>query len=68
MLLEVVLDDSEIVPTTNDAGWTVTLTTARVAAASLQFTILGEMHAATAWLPRVDRRAGVGPPGPLRWR
>jgi len=49
--LEVVLDGTEITESTNDAGWTVTLTTARIAASSLQFTIQGEMHAATAWLP-----------------
>ncbi|HEY0136005.1 MAG TPA: hypothetical protein VGB85_18090 [Nannocystis sp.] len=48
--LGVVLDGSGITETTNDAGWTVTLTTARVAASNLQFSIQGEMHAATASL------------------
>ena len=48
--VEVVLDGSEIGETTSDAGWTVTLTTARMAASDLQFSILGEMHGATAWL------------------
>ncbi len=51
MALEVVLDSSGITQTSNDAGWTITLTTARIAASGLQFTIQGEMHAATAWLP-----------------
>lgn len=48
--LDVQLDASGISPTTNDAGWAVELTTARIAASDLQFTILGEMHGATASL------------------
>jgi len=48
--LEVALDASGITATTSDTGWTIELTTARVAASSLQFTIQGEMHGATASL------------------
>lgn len=49
--LDVMLDASGIAPTTNDLGWEVELTTARVAASDLQFSILGEMHGASAWVP-----------------
>lgn len=48
--LDVALDASGITPSTNDAGWTVELTTARIAVTDLQFTILGEMHGASASL------------------
>lgn len=48
--LDVELDASGITPSTNDSGWTVELTTARIAVTDLQFTILGEMHAASASL------------------
>lgn len=48
--LEVALDASGITATTSDTGWTIALTTARVAASDLQFTIQGEMHGATAAL------------------
>jgi hypothetical protein len=44
------LDGSTVGDSTNDLGWTVTLTAARVAVSDLQFTIQGEMHGATAWL------------------
>ena len=50
--LAVVLDASGIEPSTTDLGWEVELTTARIAASDLQFSILGEMHSdATAWVP-----------------
>ncbi len=48
--LDVELDATGLSATTNDAGWTVELTTARIAAKDLQFTILGEMHGASASL------------------
>jgi hypothetical protein len=48
--LDVLLDGSAIAASTNDLGWTVELSGARIAAADLRFTIQGEMHAATASL------------------
>jgi len=48
--LEVQLDASGITASTNDAGWTVELTTVRLAVSDIQFTILGEMHGASASL------------------
>lgn len=48
---EVQLDGSKIADTTNDLGWTVTLSAARLAVTDVQFSILGEMHQTTAWLP-----------------
>lgn len=49
---EVQLDGSKIADTTNDLGWTVTLSAVRLAVTDLQFTVLGEMHqSTTAWLP-----------------
>lgn len=49
VMLPVTIDGSTVAESTNDLGWTVTLTGARVAASDLQFTIQGEMHGATAW-------------------
>ena len=49
--LEVEVDDAALVVGDNDLGWRVELSAARVAVADLQFSILGEMHAASAWLP-----------------
>jgi hypothetical protein len=48
--LAVDLDASTVDASTNDLGWTVTLSDARIAAADVQFTIQGEMHTSTAWL------------------
>jgi len=48
--LGVVIDGSAVVDSTNDLGWTVTLTGARIAVQDLEFTVQGEMHEATAWL------------------
>jgi hypothetical protein len=60
--MEVELDASTVTDTTNDLGWTVTLTGARVAVTDLQFTIQGEMHEATAWLEGwLVRRAWAHP-------
>lgn len=50
VLLDVQLDASGIMPTTNDGDWVVELTTVRIAVTDLQFTILGEMHGASASL------------------
>lgn len=51
--LPVELDASKLDASTSDLGWTIELTTARIAATDIQFTIQGEMHdsSATAWLP-----------------
>jgi hypothetical protein len=50
--LDVALDDAAVEASTNDLGWTVELTEARIAASDVQFTILGEMHGAIAsWVP-----------------
>lgn len=49
--LEVEVDDAALVVGDNDLGWRVELSAARVAVADLQFSILGEMHEASAWLP-----------------
>lgn len=49
--LDVALDDAKLAASTNDQGWIVELTGARIAVSDVQFTILGEMHGATAWLP-----------------
>lgn len=49
--LEVAVSGAALAASTNDLGWTVELTGARVAVADLQFSILGEMHGASAWLP-----------------
>lgn len=62
--LEVALDGSTVTASTNDLGWTVTLTDARIAVQDLQFTVLGEMHegGATAWLEGwLVRRAWAHP-------
>ncbi len=62
--IEVALDASTVTASTNDLGWTVTLTDARIAVKDLQFTILGEMHedGATAWLEGwLVRRAWAHP-------
>lgn len=60
--VEVELDGSTVMDTTNDLGWTVTLTGARIAVSDLQFTIQGEMHEATAWLEGwLVRRAWAHP-------
>lgn len=48
--LDVELDASGILPTRNDGDWVVELTTVRIAVTDLQFTILGEMHRASASL------------------
>lgn len=48
--LAVDLDASTVDESTNDSGWAVTLTGARIAASDVQFTIQGEMHQSTAWL------------------
>lgn len=61
--LEVALDASGITTTTSDTGWTIALTTARVAASNLQFTIQGEMHGATASLGGRPGRWPGGRPG-----
>lgn len=44
--LDVVLDGSTLVDAPTDLGYTIRLDTARIAAADLEFTIQGEMHAA----------------------
>ncbi len=49
--LEVEVDDATLVIGDNDLGWSIELGAARLAVADLQFTILGEMHEASAWLP-----------------
>ena len=60
--MEVKLDGSTVTDTTNDLGWTVTLSEARVAVSDVQFTIQGEMHEATAWLDGwLVRRAWAHP-------
>lgn len=60
--LAVVLDASGVVPSTSDLGWTVTLTAARLAVSTVQFTIQGEMHGATAGLgPWLMGRAWAHP-------
>lgn len=60
--LGVELDASTVADSTNDLGWTVTLTEARIAVKDLQFTIQGEMHGATAWLDGwLIRRAWAHP-------
>jgi hypothetical protein len=43
--IPVEVDGAGMKPSTNDLGWTVTLTTFRFALRDMQFTILGEMHA-----------------------
>jgi hypothetical protein len=52
---------------TTSAG-RVELSAARIAVADLQFSILGEMHEASAWWPSVGARAGVGASGAPRRR
>lgn len=47
--LPVVVDGAALVDAATDLGWTIRLDAARVAVADLEFTILGEMHA--AWRP-----------------
>lgn len=60
--LLVELDGSTVADSTNVEGWTVTLTDARIAAKDVQFTVLGEMHGATAWLDGwLIRRAWAHP-------
>lgn len=60
--LGVEVDGSAVGESTNDLGWAVTLTAARVAASDVQFTIQGEMHGATAWLEGwLIRRAWAHP-------
>jgi len=62
--IEVDLDGSTVSDSTNDLGWTVTLTDTRIAVKDLQFTIQGEMHGAgaTAWLEGwLIRRAWAHP-------
>lgn len=49
--LDVTLDDAKLEASTNDLGWTVELTEARIAVSDVQFTILGETHGAIAWIP-----------------
>lgn len=49
--IDVDLDDAKLEASTNDLGWTVELTEARIAVTDVQFTILGEMHGAVAWIP-----------------
>jgi len=51
--MPVEIDASELVASTSDLGWTVKLTTVRLAVTDIQFTILGEMHegGAAAWVP-----------------
>lgn len=49
--LEVEVDDAALMAGDNDLGWRVELGAARLAVSDLQFTILGEMHQASAWLP-----------------
>lgn len=50
--LDVTLDDAALETSTNDMGWTVELSEARIAVTDVQFTILGEMHGAIAsWVP-----------------
>lgn len=44
VLLPVVADSTGVTPCTNDLGWQVTLTEARVAVGDLEFTIEGETH------------------------
>lgn len=62
MQIPVSIDGSTITDSTNDEGWTVTLSAARIAVADLQFTILGEMHGASAWLDGwLIRRAWAHP-------
>lgn len=49
--LDVALDDTALEESTNDLGWAVELSEVRIAVTDVQFTILGEMHGAVAWLP-----------------
>jgi len=49
--LEVEVEDAALMAGDNDLGWRVELGAARLAVSDLQFTILGEMHEASAWLP-----------------
>jgi len=49
--LEVEVDAAALAVGDNDLGWRVELAAARVAVADLQFSILGESHAASAGLP-----------------
>lgn len=60
--LGVALDASTVADSTNDHGWTVALSEARIAVKDLQFTIQGEMHGSTAWLEGwLIRRAWAHP-------
>lgn len=49
--LEVEVGDAALAIGDNDLGWRIELVAARIAVTDLQFTILGEMHEASAWLP-----------------
>lgn len=49
--LAVEVDDAPLMVGENDLGWRFELGAARLAVSDLQFTILGEMHEASAWLP-----------------
>jgi len=49
--MEVEVDDATLAIGDNDLGWSVELGAARLAVVDLQFSILGEMHEASAWLP-----------------
>ena len=49
--LEIEVDDAALGIGDNDLGWRIELGTARIAVMDLQFSILGEGHEASAWLP-----------------
>lgn len=49
--IAVEVDAAPLMVGKNDLGWQFELGVARVAVSDLQFTILGEMHEASAWLP-----------------
>ncbi len=49
--LEVEVDDAALVSGDNDLGWRIELGAARIAVMDVQFSILGEGHEASAWLP-----------------
>ncbi len=51
--LEVVVDGTGMAPTTNELGWTVEVTAFELTVQDLEFTVQGEVHAAS-WLRRLE--------------
>ncbi|MGB1016210.1 MAG: hypothetical protein ACPG4T_18890 [Nannocystaceae bacterium] len=47
--LTVVIDDAGVLPATNDLGYTIELTEARVVVADIVFTVAGELHTVSHW-------------------